>query len=217
MNPSTIKNEEWRKVISHILEKRLEEVKKIEMTLEQNNYYPSQEKIFEAFNYFSPEETKVVLLGMDPYIGENQAVGLSFSVPKESKIPPSLKNIYKELVDDVGISKPLHGDLTRWVTEEKILLLNTALTVEKGKSGSHMAMWENITDDIIKYLSDTNQNTVFILLGNHAKKKESIINSKDRIIIAVHPSPLSAQRGFFGSKIFSRCNKLLREPINWKI
>ena len=178
--------------------------------------YPPVNLVFNAFNFFPLHETKVVLLGMDPYIRENQAMGLSFSVPIGEKIPPSLKNIFKELKIN-----PTNGDLTMWA-KQKVLLLNSSLTVLKGSSGSHIKLWQPFTDYIIQNISDYTKNCVFILLGNHAKKKEKLINKKKHCILTgVHPSPLSAHRGFFNSGIFKKCNDYLKKhnktKIEWQI
>ena len=190
--------------------------------------YPKFSNIWETFKYFDVKDTKVVLLGQDPYIREEthnnkgipQAVGLSFSVPKTHKIPPSLRNMFKELKNDLGIENT-HGDISEWVKREKILLLNSALTVLPGKSNCFASLWAPLTNQIIKNISDETEGVVFILLGNNAKKKRIYINEKKHIVIdGIHPSPLSAHRGFFGSKIYSRCNDSLeelgKEIINWK-
>jgi uracil-DNA glycosylase len=177
--------------------------------------YPPKEKIWNAFSYFNPEETKVILLGLDPYIREDQAMGLSFSVPDGEDLPPSLKNIYKEIESDIGCKMNFkNGNLIDWA-KQNILLLNSALTVIQGKTGSHTKIWSQFTDSLIKNLSNDFPHIIFILLGNVARSKASLIENKNNIIEAVHPSPLSANRGFFGSKIFSKCNKLLVKPINW--
>lgn len=195
----------------------------------QNKFYPNKQNIFECFKYFDLEETKCVLLGQDPYINEEningivipQAMGLSFSVNKQIKIPPSLKNIFTELKSDLGIEPPKNGDLTNW-TKNNVLLLNAALTVEPKKSGSHLKQWEKFTDYIIKNISDKCSNVVFILLGNYAKSKVKYIDTKKHCIIqGVHPSPLSAHSGFFGSKIFSKTNQYLIQNniqmIDWTL
>ena len=194
--------------------------------------FPKPKNVFKAFTYFEPHETKLVLLGQDPYIGYeihnekkiSQAMGLSFSVPKKfKKVPPSLKNIYKEIKSNYPDFKiPNHGNLKKWAKNERILLLNASLTVIEGKSGSHLKFWEKFTDKIISYLSENNNNVIFMLLGNYAKQKISLIDqNKHCIITAVHPSPLSASRGFFGSKVFLKANEFLRknniEEINWSI
>jgi uracil-DNA glycosylase len=191
----------------------------------QSKFYPKRENIFECFKYFDIEQTKCVLLGQDPYINEEnnipQAMGLSFSVHQKIKIPPSLKNIFIELKADLGINPPTNGDLTNWA-KNNILLLNAALTVEPKKSGSHLKVWEPFTDYIIKNISDKCNNVVFILLGNYAKGKKKYIDTKKHCIVeGVHPSPLSAHNGFFGSKIFSKTNQYLLKnniyEIDWAL
>lgn len=191
--------------------------------------FPKINNIFETFKYFELEETKLVFIGQDPYINfkiiDNQiipqATGLSFSVPDNFTIPPSLKNIFIEIKNSYpNYIIPENGNLIRWVTEEKILLLNTSLTVEKNKSNSHQHFWKNITDNIIKDISDNHPGTIFLLLGNNAKSKKQFINEKKHIIIeGVHPSPLSVYKGFFNSKIFKKINDALikqnKKIINW--
>ena len=190
--------------------------------------YPKLSNIWETFKYFDVKDTKVVLLGQDPYIREEvhnnkeipQAVGLSFSVPRSHRIPPSLKNMFKELESDLGI-KNTHGDISEWVKRENILLLNSALTVLPSKSNCFASLWAPLTDQIIKDISDNTEGVIFILLGNNAKKKRRYINEGKHIVITgVHPSPLSAHRGFFGCKMYSCCNNNLkilnRDIINWK-
>ena len=192
---------------------------------------PKNDLILQTFKFFDLHETKLVFLGQDPYINIElvkniptpQAMGLSFSVPVGIKIPPSLKNIFKEIKNCYPNFKvPIHGDLTRWVKDEKILLLNSALTVEKGVSNSHQHMWENLTDEVIKYISINHSNVIFLLLGNYAKSKKKFIDlNKHEIISQVHPSPLSAHRGFFNSNIFKNINIKLessgKKKINWEI
>lgn len=198
-----------------------------------NNFYflPKVENILNAFKYFDLKDTKLVLLGQDPYIntevisGEeiSQAMGLSFSVPNNIKIPPSLRNIFKEIKNCYpNFEIPNHGNLIRWVKEENILLLNSALTVKKGISNSHQKKWEQLTDKVIKYISDNSKGVIFLLLGNNAKNKAKLINDNNHYIInGVHPSPLSASRGFFGSNIFLEVNNILikdkKNEINWNI
>jgi len=182
--------------------------------------FPKYEDIFRAFNLLHPNEVKVVIIGQDPYHGLNQANGLAFSVSKESKIPPSLNNIFKELTDDIGCSKPINGDLTLWA-KQGVLLINSVFTVIKANANSHKNVgWENFSDAIIKKLSEEFENIVFILWGSPSQKKALLIDeSKHYIIKSVHPSPLSAYRGFFGSKPFSKTNEYLRlksiKEINW--
>ena len=180
--------------------------------------YPKYENIFRAFNLLSPSKVKVVIIGQDPYHGENQANGLAFSVCDKCKIPPSLKNIFIELVDDIGCGYPLNGNLTKWA-EEGVLLINTVLTVEQAKANSHKGIgWEKFTDSIIKKISLKYENVIFILWGNPSQKKASLIDeSKHFIIKSPHPSPLSAYRGFFGSKPFSQTNNYLLENGKAKI
>ena len=198
----------------------LELTKKI--NLERTNYivYPKEADLFKAFKLTPLNKVKVVLLGQDPYHEENQANGLAFSVNKGVKIPPSLKNLYKELQSDLGIAIPNHGDLTT-IAKQGVLLLNTVLTVRKGMAQSHHNYgWQQFTDEIIKTLNNEDRPIVFILLGNDAKgKKPLITNPKHYIIEAIHPSPLSANRGFFGSKIYSKTNEFLiknnLEPIDF--
>merc|ERR1712065_123179 len=150
-----------------------------------------------------------------------QAHGLAFSVPETHKIPPSLSNIFKELkLENENYKIPNNGNLIRWVKEENILLLNTALTVIKGESNSHQKIWNNFTNDLIEYISDNTTDVIFLLLGNNAKSKEKYIDNDNHIIITgVHPSPLSANRGFFNSNIFNKINDKLSEinkkKINW--
>jgi len=182
--------------------------------------YPKHKDIFRAFNLLLLEEVKVVIIGQDPYHGLNQANGLAFSVSSRVKIPPSLKNIYKELVDDVGCAIPQNGDLTKWA-EQGVLLINSVLTVEAGKANSHKEKgWEIFTDSVIKSLSQRYNHIVFILWGGASQEKELLIDtSKHCILKAPHPSPLSSYRGFFGSKPFSKVNEYLkthnRAEINW--
>ena len=184
--------------------------------------YPPMDQIFSALNYTSYEDTKVLILGQDPYHGEGQAHGLSFSVMHGIKIPPSLRNMYKELNADLECYIPNHGYLADWA-KQGVLMLNTALTVRAASANSHRGKgWETLTDEIIKKLNEREKPVVFILWGNNAISKEKFItNPKHCIIKSVHPSPLSASRGFFGSKPFSKANDFLKtteqEPINWQI
>lgn len=184
--------------------------------------YPPKNYIFNALKLTSYKNTKVVIMGQDPYHGEGEAHGLSFSVQKGIKIPPSLQNIYKELYDDLGIKPHLDGDLTKWA-EEGVLLLNAVLTVEKDKPASHRNLgWELLTDYIIKVLNEKNESIVFILWGNFAKEKKKYITNPHHLILASpHPSPFSANSGFFGSKPFSKTNDFLKKnnlkPINWQL
>jgi len=171
--------------------------------------FPPENLIFSAFNNCSFENIKVVLIGQDPYHGEGQANGLSFSVNKNVKIPPSLKNIFKELNSDLKIEIPEHGDLENW-SKQGVFLLNACLTVRKGEAASHKFLnWERFSDAVIKLISDEKENVVFLLWGNFAQKKEALIDaSKHLILKAAHPSPL-ARGAFFGSKPFSKTNDYL--------
>jgi len=184
--------------------------------------YPDMYDIFNALHLTPYKDVKAVILGQDPYHGPNQAYGLAFSVKEGVRIPPSLVNIYKELHNDLGCYIPNNGCLTKWA-EEGVLLLNASLTVRAGEANSHNRIgWEIFTDHIIRLLNEREDPIVFILWGNNArKKKEMITNPKHYIIESVHPSPLSASRGFFGSKPFSKTNKFLesigKDPIDWQI
>ena len=184
--------------------------------------YPARKKIFRAFDLTSFDNLKVVILGQDPYHGYKQANGLAFSVDQNIKIPPSLINIYKEYSSDLGFSVPVNGNLESWA-KQGVLLLNSILTVESGSAGSHKDIgWEVFTDEIIRVLSIEKVNLVFILWGAYAQTKNPLIaSSKHLVISSPHPSPLSAHKGFFGSKPFSKCNKYLKEnnikEIDWKL
>lgn len=185
--------------------------------------YPKGSDIFNAFSKTPFDELKVVIIGQDPYHGVNQAHGLSFSVQKGITPPPSLKNIYKELVTDLpGFVIPSHGDLTEWA-EQGVLLLNATLTVRDSTPASHQKKgWEEFTDQVIKTISEKKEGIVFILWGSHAQAKAELIDQKKHFIIkSPHPSPFSADRGFFGSKPFSKTNAILakegKKPIDWQI
>ena len=184
--------------------------------------YPPKNYVFNALKLTPYSNTKVVIVGQDPYHGEGEAHGLSFSVQEGIKIPPSLQNIYKELNDDLGIPIATTGDLTKW-GKEGVLMLNAVLTVEKDKPASHRKLgWERLTDYIIKVLNQKEEPVVFILWGNFAKEKASLItNPKHLVITSPHPSPFSARYGFFGSKPFSKTNEFLKKnnlkEIDWNI
>lgn len=188
----------------------------------QKNIYPPANQCFSALNTTPFKQVNVVILGQDPYHGENQAHGLCFSVPPHIKIPPSLVNIYKELQADLNIPLAKHGCLIHWA-QQGILLLNSVLSVEQGHAGSHQNKgWERFTDAIITQLNQNTEHTVFILWGNNAIKKGSNIDSNKHLIItAPHPSPLSAHRGFFGGHYFSRANTYLKQhgkkAIDWAL
>jgi uracil-DNA glycosylase len=182
--------------------------------------YPPGKEIFAAFNHTSPENVKVVIVGQDPYHGHGQANGLCFSVAKGFKNPPSLKNIFKEMVNDLNCPSPEHGDLSHWA-KQGVLLLNATLTVRATSPASHQGKgWEQFTDTVIKKIAAHHQGIVFLLWGKPAQQKENLIDSTKHFVLkAAHPSPFSAHNGFFGCKHFSKTNDLLiqqgKNPINW--
>lgn len=184
--------------------------------------YPNMNDIFNALKYTSFEDTRVVIIGQDPYHGEGQAHGLCFSVKKGVDIPPSLKNMYKELETDLGIAPANHGELTKWA-KQGVLMLNNVLTVCAGQANSHKGCgWETFTDRVISELDKKQTPVVFLLWGANARKKAEIIkNPIHRKLITVHPSPLSAYGGFFGCKHFSKTNEILvssgQKPIDWQL
>ncbi len=182
--------------------------------------YPERENIFRALNLCPLENTKVVIIGQDPYHGAGQAQGLSFSVGEGIKFPPSLRNIFKEVCSDTGAEMPTSGSLERWA-EQGVLLINATLTVRAGEAASHSKRgWERFTDAIIRTLSEHREGVVYMLWGAHAERKAAIVDgSKNCILTSVHPSPLSAYRGFFGCQHFSKANDYListsQSPILW--
>lgn len=183
------------------------------------NVYPPQEQIFSAFDKTPLDQVRVVILGQDPYHEANQANGLAFSVNSGTKIPPSLRNIFKELKDDLGGELRTNTDLSDWA-EQGVLLLNTSLTVIESQANSMSKLWEPFTDSVIRLLNEQERPIVFVLWGNNARKKKSIIDtSRHYVIESAHPSPLSANRGFFGSKPFSKTNQILKQlgedEIRW--
>lgn len=200
-------HDSWKKLFN-------EYVIDINEIYENGEVYPPKDMVFRIFQ-MDVKDIRIVLLGQDPYHGPNQAHGLSFSVPDGEKIPPSLRNIFKELnlefpERDYSFKS---GNLEKWFTREKIFLLNSSLTVLKGKAGSHMSIWEEFTNDVIKFISEQNDNCVFLLLGNYAKSKNKFIKNKDKIVTEVHPSPLA--RGFVGSNVFKRVETVLGQEIDW--
>lgn len=182
--------------------------------------YPDGKKIFSAFNLCPFDSVKIVIIGQDPYHGPKQANGLCFSVSDGIKPPPSLQNIFKELKDDLGLEIPLSGNLEHWA-EQGVLMLNATLTVRAKQAGSHQKKgWEEFTDNVIRTLSEEKENLIFLLWGRFAQKKAQIIdNEKHYILTAAHPSPFSANSGFFGCKHFSKTNEILKKlnqkPIKW--
>lgn len=184
--------------------------------------FPRKDEVFKAFRYTPYQNVKVVILGQDPYHGDGEAEGLSFSVPKNIKIPPSLVNIYKELHNDLGITPPNHGNLSSWA-KEGVLLLNSVLTVIKDHAASHEGLgWETFTDNVIKLINEKDTPVVFILWGRFARSKKKLIDNPIHLVIeSAHPSPLSAYNGFFNSHPFSKTNDYLISkgirPINWEI
>jgi uracil-DNA glycosylase len=216
------KNKEWKSLI--LQEKRKTYMSELYNHIEERqktcNIYPEESKRYYAFDCSSFKNTTVIILGQDPYHNVGQAMGLSFSVPNGVKIPPSLRNIYKELSSDIGCETPQNGDLTGWA-KQGVLLLNAVLSVEQSSPNSHAKKgWENFTDAIIEKLSKDKENLVFILWGAYAQKKKSLIDEKKHLIIeSSHPSPFSARKGFFGSRCFSKTNGYLKnngkKEINW--
>ncbi len=216
----------WLKILHDEFEKdymiKLKEFLKEEKEA-GHKVYPKGSDIFNAFNHTPFDNLKAVILGQDPYHGANQAFGLSFAVQKGITVPPSLKNIYKELQADIpGFILPNHGDLTKWA-DQGVLLLNATLTVQAGKPGSHQKKgWEIFTDTVIRKISEEKEGVVFLLWGKFAQAKSELIDdTKHYILKAAHPSPYSADNGFFGCKHFSKTNDLLKsqgkEPIDWQI
>lgn len=211
---SALLREEARKEYLFLLEKKIEEA------YASSICFPPKEKIFEAFTLCVPKEVKVVILGQDPYHGVGEAHGLAFSVRQGIKTPPSLRNIFKELESEFGIDLTRTTDLTAWANQG-VFLMNSVLTVEKDKAGSHSKWgWEEFTNAVISFISKENEHVVFVLWGDYARKKKNLIDStKHAVIESAHPSPLSSYRGFFGSKPFSKINALLKDwrkkEIQW--
>jgi len=218
-------NQEWLDVLSDEFEQTYMQQLKAFLTEQKQlgkTVYPKGCDIFNALDSTPISQVKVVIIGQDPYHGPNQAHGLCFSVNKGVKIPPSLRNIYKELNQDIGFKIPNHGNLQSWANQG-VLLLNSVLTVNQAQAGSHQGQgWELFTDKIIEVLNNRHQNIVYMLWGAYAQKKGvNIDQNKNLILKSVHPSPLSAHRGFLGCRHFSKCNNYLKESgdqeINWHI
>jgi len=213
----------WRIILKDEFQKEYFSELQAFLTAEKKySIYPKARDTFSAFNLCSFNSTKVVIIGQDPYHGSGQAHGLSFSVPKGIKLPPSLKNIFKELHTDLNFEIPNYGDLTTWA-QQGVLLLNATLTVRAKQAASHQKKgWEQFTNRVIKEISDKKEGVVFLLWGRFAQDKKVLIDStKHHILTAPHPSPFSAHSGFFGCKHFSKTNHLLSQqnkaPINWQI
>lgn len=225
MNPDNIQiNESWKEVLGPVfLEQYFDNIVLFVKGEKRKGktIYPSGNLIFNAFNTTPFDKVKVIILGQDPYHNPGQAMGLSFSVPAEEKIPPSLKNIYKEIKNDLNLEIPSHGNLTYWA-EQGVLLLNAILTVEHKIAGSHKKIgWEKFTDRVIQILSDRKENLVFILWGNFARSKKQLIDMDKHLILeSYHPSPLAGM-AFFNNHHFSKTNNYLRQhnkiPIDWQI
>jgi len=213
----------WRKVLSDEFEKPyFQDLSSfIKEEYKTTEIFPKIQNIFKALDMCPLDKTRVIILGQDPYHGVGQANGLCFAVESDMTLPPSLKNIFKEIKEDLGIDVMEDGDLTRWA-RQGVLLLNATLTVRTGLAGSHQKKgWEEFTDTIIKKLSEEKENLVFILWGNYAKNKGVVIDRKKHLVLeSAHPSPFSAYNGFFGNKHFSQTNKYLKDKgfpeINWR-
>jgi uracil-DNA glycosylase len=216
-------NERWRSVVGDELHKPYWSSLQDFLTRERSEHeiYPPQENVFAALDLTSPEDVRVVIVGQDPYHGPGQAHGLSFSVPRGVAIPPSLRNIFTELHDDLGIAPSRHGNLESWA-RQGVLLLNATLTVRSGEAGSHRGYgWETFTDAILGHLGRHTEPLVFVLWGSSARSKRTLIHDRHTVIESAHPSPLSAHRGFFGSRVFSQINQHLARhrftAIDWRL
>ena len=216
--------EKWDKILEEEYKKEyfIKLLKTLQIEYRTKTIFPPKHDVFRAMRLTDYDNIKVVILGQDPYHGEGEAEGLSFSVRDGIRKPPSLKNIFKELEDDLGYKEPQSGSLVKWA-KEGVLLLNSLLTVEKDKPLSHKTLgWERFTDEIIKKINEKETPVVFILWGAYAKSKKNYITNKNHYIIeSTHPSPFSARNGFFGSKPFSKTNKFLISkkisPVNFKL
>ncbi|MDD9951595.1 MAG: uracil-DNA glycosylase [Zetaproteobacteria bacterium] len=214
----------WRDVLRYPHSSQMQDLRSFLRSQQRNGqrFYPPSEFIFEALNRTPPNKVKVVILGQDPYHGPNQAHGLSFSVMPGVTVPPSLRNIYKEMESDLGLTPVSHGCLSDWA-DQGVLLLNSVLTVNAGQANSHQGKgWEGFTDEVIEYLATHYSNLVFIFWGAAAQRKGAKVDpEKHCILSSPHPSPFSAHRGFLGSRPFSLANRYLlthgKEPINWQL
>jgi uracil-DNA glycosylase len=228
LEPTQLKvkmDESWLRKLQPEFEKPyMQDLKKflVKRKEAKKHIFPKGEEYFAALNLTPLNKVKVVILGQDPYHGAGQAHGLSFSVRKGIRFPPSLLNIFKELHDDIGLPMPKSGDLTHWA-EQGVLLLNAVLTVEEGQATAHQGKgWEQFTDKIISVLNENREHIVYVLWGSYAQKKGAFIDRKKNLVIeSPHPSPLSAHRGFFGTKPFSKINAYLRahgiKEIDWSL
>ena len=215
---------DWEPILNHEFNQEYmkELFKQLHKEYDSEVVYPPKNEVFRAFQLTPYSETKVVILGQDPYHGPHQANGLSFSVEEGTKFPPSLRNIFNELVEDIKCEYPSSGDLSSWA-KQGVLLLNTTLTVKESQPMSHTGMgWERFTDVVLSEINKKSTPVVFILRGKHAQSKKKLIDqSKHFVIESAHPSPLSARRGFFGSHPFSKTNTFLISkgltPINWSL
>lgn len=224
MNKSLKIEESWKKVLNKEFKKNYMKELKEFLDNDKKNYtiYPKHNEIFSAFNQTPMDNVKIVILGQDPYHGEKQANGLSFSVARGVKPPPSLVNIFKEIKDDLGITNYGKGDLTSWA-KQGILLLNSTLTVRANYASSHQNKgWEKFTDKVISTISNEKKGIIFLLWGKSAQNKQKLIDTnKHHILKSSHPSPLAAYRGFFGCRHFSECNRILekqgKSKIKWKL
>ena len=193
----------------------------IKQERQEHEVFPPEKEVYTAFHLTSLQDLKVVILGQDPYHDNGQAHGLSFSVKPDIKVPPSLRNIYKELKSDLDIEPVKHGYLEAWA-QQGVLMLNTVLTVQAHKANSHRKKgWEKFTDEVIKHISSHKEHVVFILWGKPAQSKKKLIDDRHSCIMSAHPSPLAARYGFFGSKPFSHCNQALashnQTEIDWRL
>jgi uracil-DNA glycosylase len=220
-----IHDENWNKILQQEFVKPYFKSLMLFLEIERESnklIFPPTSDVFNSFQMCPFQNLKVIIIGQDPYHGIGQANGLAFSVNSSCPIPPSLKNIYKELVQDIGIKMPSHGNLKKWA-KQGVLLLNATLTVRANEAGSHQNKgWETFTNELIKTISEIKENVVFILWGNYAKSKSVLIDRHRHLILeSAHPSPLSAYQGFFGNQHFSKCNTYLVDkglsPIDWQI
>ena len=218
-------HENWKSRLDDILtSKGMQDLKAFLLSEKQHGktIFPKGSEYFRALDLTPLDQVKIVILGQDPYHGDGQAHGLSFSVKPGVRVPPSLQNIYKELQDDLGIEPPNHGFLEHWA-EQGVLLLNNVLTVERGLAASHQGRgWEEFTDAVIKLVNNKPTPVVFLLWGSHAQKKAAFVNRQKHLVLtAPHPSPLSVHRGFLGCKHFSQANEFLEQSgqtsIDWKL